>query len=392
MSNKHAANIIIAGIGLTPVGEHWEKSLRELALEAIIAAGQDAGGIQPQAMYIGNMLAPALSRQSQLGALIADFAGMRGIETVAIDAGGASGGVALRQAFLALSSGYIQSAIVVGVEKVTDRVGHEVLAAQMTSSDADYEAVHGITPTAQAAMLMKRYLYENEVPREAFGGFSITAHANAVHNPNAMFKRAIKPETYAKAGMVSDPVNLFDAAPLADGAAAVLLIHEDLLPEGVSHPRVKIAGSSIANGALAIHDRPDPLVLDASKASIEMAYRMSSTTTENMDLFELHDFFSIYAALALEAAGFADKGHGWHLAQNGQISSAGSIPICTFGGSKARGDTGGATGVYQIGEATLQLQGRAGENQVAGAKKALVQCLGGTGATAATHILSRIDT
>jgi acetyl-CoA C-acetyltransferase len=392
MTKNHNENIIIAGVGLTAVGEHWEKSLRELALEAIVSATTDAGGIKPQAMYIGNMLAPALSKQSQLGALLADFAGMRGIEALAVEAGGASGGVALRQAFLALSSGLVSTALVVGVEKVTDRVSNEVLAAQMTSSDADYESVHGVTPTAQAAMLMRRYIFEYDVPRDAFAGFSVTAHANAVTNSNAMFRRAIKPDTYAKAGIVSDPINMFDAAPMADGAAAVILAREDVLPGKLSHPSIRIAASSITIGAVAIHDRPDPLVIEASKHSLDEVYRSSGYSAEDIDLFELHDIFSIYAVLSLEAGGFAKKGEGWKLALEGQIARTGSIPICTFGGSKARGDTGGATGLYQAGEATLQLQGRAGENQIHDAKVALVQCLGGTGATAASHILARVDT
>src|SRR4030042_4589836 len=104
--------ILVAGVGLVPVGEHWEKSLRSLALGAMAAAGEDAGGRRPEALFVGNMLAPALSGQTHLGVLLADFAGWRGLEAATYEAAGASGGGALPQALLALSSGAMDCAMV----------------------------------------------------------------------------------------------------------------------------------------------------------------------------------------------------------------------------------------------------------------------------------------
>jgi acetyl-CoA C-acetyltransferase len=381
-------NVVILGAGMTPIGEHWDISIRELALEAISAARSEAPEVQPEAFYTANMLAPVLSRQSQLGALLADFSGLRGIEAMTIESAGASGGIALRQAFLGIKSGLLRSALVVGVEKVTDRVGSEVDAALATMTDADYEAIQGITPTTQAALMMRRYLYEYDAPADALAGFSINAHANAVSNPFAMFKRAIKLEQYARASMVSDPVNMFDAAPLADGAAALLLTSSEHIPANFDKPLVKVIGSAVSSSAISLHDQPDPLVISTAKTSAAKAYQETNLSPEDIDLFELHDIFSILAALSLEAAGFAQKGEGWKLAVDGAIHRDGKIPICTFGGSKARGETGGATGVMQIVEVVRQLQGLAGENQVKNAKIGMAQCLGGIGATAATHILS----
>lgn len=381
--------VVIAGIGLTPVGEHWETSLRHLAMEAIQVGLTDAGGLRPQALYVANSLAPALSRQSHLGALMADFSGLRGVEATTIEAAGASGGVALRQAVLAIAAGAVEVAMVLGVEKVTDQPSSSVESALATASDADYEAVQGLTSSAQAAMLMRRYLHEHQAPDDALAGFSLTAHHNAVSNPNAMFRRAIKPEQYAHAPVVSDPLNTFDAAPMADGAAVLILTRPDTLPGNGSHPVVEIAGSAVTTGALALHDQPDPLSMPAAQAATQQALLQSGLTLDDIQLFELHDRFSIYAALSLEAAGFAPRGAGWQLAQNGAISLSGRIPISTFGGSKARGEPGAATGVYQVAEAALQLQERAGENQVPNAVIALVQCLGGAGATAASHVLRR---
>ncbi len=381
--------VVIAGIGQTPVGEHWEISMRELALTALEDALNDAGGIRPQALFVGNMLAPALSRQSHLGTLIADFAGLRGVEATAVEAAGASGGVALRLAYLAVASGAVDAAMALGVEKITDQVGPAVESALATATDSDYEAEQGLTMTAQAALLMRRYLYEFEVPREAFAGFAVNAHANGAHNPNAMFRRAIKPETYIKAGMVSDPLNMFDVAPGADGAAAVLLVNADRLPPAFPHPLVRIAGSSVVTDTLALHDRPDPLTLSAVHLSVARASAQAGLSVEDIDLFELYDAYSIYSALSLEAAGYAPRGKGWQLAENGGITLEGRLPITTFGGAKARGNPGGATGVYQAVEAVLQLRGTAQSNQVPGARRAMIQCLGGPASTVATHILEK---
>ncbi|HRQ33028.1 MAG TPA: thiolase domain-containing protein, partial [Anaerolineales bacterium] len=233
-------DVIIAGIGQTEVGEHWDIGLRELAFAAIQNAVNDSGGLKPQSLFVGNMLAPNLSNQAHLGVLIADYAGLLGIEAVTIEASGASGGAALRQGYLAVKSGLVDVALVVGVEKFTDKVGSGVDAALATTGDADFESVQGMTPAAQAALLMKRYMHEYDVPKDGFAGFALTAHANGVANKNAMFRKAIKPETYAKAEMVSDPLNMFDMAPNADGAAAVVLTRSDLLPSSFSHPLVKI--------------------------------------------------------------------------------------------------------------------------------------------------------
>jgi len=383
-------DVVIAGIGQTPVGEHWDISLREISLNAIEAAAKDAGGLRPQILFVGNMLAPALSRQSHLATLVADFAGLIGIEATTVESAGASGGVALRMGYLSILAGAADVALVLGVEKITDQVGGAVEGALATTTDSDYEAEHGLTPTSQAALLMRRYLHEFNPPREAFAGFPVTAHANGAGNPNAMFQRAIKPETYARAGMVSDPLNMFDIAPNADGAAAVVLARPEILPPDFPHPLVRITGSSVVTDTLALHDRPDPLDFRAVRLSVERSCRQAGIMPQDADIFELYDAFSIYAALSLEAAGFSQRGEGWQLAQNGCIALNGELPLMTFGGLKARGNPGGATGIYQTVEAVMQLRGQAGENQVAGARRALVQSMGGPASTVVTHVLDLI--
>ena len=384
-------DIVIAGIGQTEVGEHWDIGLCELAFDAIQAAVKDSGGLHPQALFVGNMLAPNLSNQAHLGALLTDYAGLVGIEAVTVEAAGASGSAALRQGYLAVASGMVDVALVVGVEKFTDKIGSDVDTALATASDSDFEAVQGMTITAQAALLMKRYMHEYQVPADGFAGFALTAHANGAGNKYAMFRKAIRLETYAKAEMVSEPLNMFDIAPNADGAAAVILTRRDLLPKDFAHLPVKIAGSASAADTLALHDRKDMLYFEAAQLSAGKAMKQAGITLDQINFFEYHDAFSIYAALQLESVGFAIRGQGWKLAADGSIGLKGRIPCATFGGLKARGFPGGATGVYQAVEVATQLRGQAEANQIAGAKYGLIQSLGGPASTAVSHILQRLN-
>lgn len=372
-------NVYVNGVGLTPVGEHWHASLRELsyyAIEAVQKDGPDAP--QPEALYVGNMLAGALSHQQHLGALVADFAGLRGIEAVTVEAAGASGGAALRQAYLAVASGLLDTVLVVGVEKMTDKVGAGVTAAAATAADSDWEAAQGATPAALAALLMRRYMHTYGVELRHFANFSVNAHTNAKTNPNAMFHNTITAEAFMKAGMVAEPVNMFDTAPDCDGAAALLLTAQP--------GPVRIAASALATDTLAIHDRHDALEFAAVRRSAAKAFQLAGITPQQVNVLELFDAYTVFSALSLEASGFAERGKGWELAQSNEISITGKTPLSTFGGLKARGNPGGATGLYQAGEVVLQLRGQAEKNQVKDARYGMCQSIGGAGATAVTHI------
>ncbi len=377
-------NVYIAGVGLTPAGEHWERSLRELAFTALETAARDTervlGGRAPaEALFAANALASQLSGQAHLGVLIADFAGLRGIEAATIEAAGAAGGAAIRQAYIAVASGQVETALVVGVEKTTDTIGGRVNAATATAGDSDFESVQGATPTALAGLLMQRYLHTYHVEHDVFANFAVNAHANAKLNANAMFRNTLTRDAYARAGAVADPISMMDVAPECDGAAAVVLTARPTA--------VRVAASAQATDTLALHDRPDLLGFDAAQLSAGRAYRLAGVGPDDIDLFELFDAYSIFAALSLEAAGFAERGQGWRLAVDEQIGPKGRIPIQTFGGLKARGNPIGATGVYQIAEAALQVRGEAGANQVPDARVAMAQCIGGIGANVVTHIL-----
>jgi acetyl-CoA C-acetyltransferase len=380
------SNVSIIGIGQTEVGEHWDVSLRHLAWYAIEAALDDAATTSIDAIYVGNMLAGDLSGQDHLGALIADFSGLRGVDAVTVEAAEASGGAAMRQAVLAVQSGLVETALAVGVEKVTDGGGSGLTTAVATALDADYEAIHGQTVAGVAALMMRRYLHEYGRELADFAGFSVNAHANGADNPMAMFRNRLKAERFADAPPVATPVNLFDMAPLGDGAAAVIVTRSDRADDMVPQP-VRVVGSSLSTSPIGLHDRQDPLWLDAAARSAQKALAQAGVTPDEIDLFELHDAFTILAALSLEAAGFAARGEGWQLAREGEIGRNGRIPISTFGGLKARGNPIGATGLYQIVEVARQLRGEAGACQIAEANIGMAQNLGGNGGTAVTHIL-----
>ncbi|MDP2975017.1 MAG: thiolase domain-containing protein, partial [Anaerolineales bacterium] len=357
--------IAILGIGQTKIDEHWERSLRDLAGEAALAALQDAGRAQVDGLFVGNMLSGMIDNQNNLAALIADWAGLGSTEAVKVEAACASGAAAFRSGLMAVASGELESALVVGVEKMTERGPHEVTAALATAADADYEAEAGVSFVGLNALIMRRYMHEYGWRHADFAPFSINAHANAMHNPFARLRQRITAEQFEKSAMVATPINLLDASPIGDGAAAALLVPAGTLGRAA---RILVSGSASATDTIAIHDRSEALFLTAAYKSAQAAYKMAGVRPEDIDLFELHDAFSIMCALSLEACGFAERGQGVRLGLDNEIRPQGRVPICTRGGLKARGHPVGATGVYQIVEVVQQLRGECGATQVDGAR------------------------
>src|SRR5258706_5149817 len=346
--------IAILGIGQTIIAEQWEKSLRELAGEAVLAALADAGRERVDGLFVGNMLSGVLNRQENLGALITDWVGLRGTEAVKIEAACGSGAAALRAGLMAVGSGEMDSALVAGVEKMTDTVGSQTTAGLASAADADWEAAQGLSFVAINALVMRRYLHEYGWKHTDFASFSINAHANALHNPNARLHERISTADYNRARMVADPINLLDASPIGDGAAALAIGPADTLHRN-GRPLITIAASASATDSLAVHDRHDPLWLQAGEDSARKAYAQAGVGPADIRFFEVHDAFSIMAALSLEACGFAERGQGPRLALDGQIGPDGRLPLATLGGLKARGHPAGATGVDQNLEGVHQL-------------------------------------
>ncbi len=382
--------VAVIGIGQTRVEEQWNKSLRELAGYAALVALQNSGLDRVDAVYVGNMMSGSANHQQHLGAYIADWIGMRFAEGLRMEAACSSGAAAFRSAVMAVASGQVDSVIAVGVEKMTDSPAAEITAELATAADADWEAAQGLSFVALNSLIMRRYMLEYGWKKEDFAAFSINAHANAVHNPYARFHEPITAEIYAKAGMVADPINLMDASAIGDGSAAAVLVPLEWVKAARGVPIIKVAASAAATDSIAIDQRFDPLWLKAAELSGKKAYNQAGIGPADINVFELHDAFSIMAALSLEANGFAERGQGPRLANDGAILPSGKIPVATRGGLKARGHPVGATGMYQIVEVVQQLRGEANGTQVANPRYGMSQNIGGSGSNIITHILQTL--
>jgi acetyl-CoA C-acetyltransferase len=378
-------DVFIIGVGQTPVGEHWDLGLRELGQSAIEDALCDAGIEAVDALYAGNMLGGCVNGQENVATLLADAAGLLPAEAWKVEAACASGGAAVRAATLAVASGAQELAVAVGVEKMTDAPSAAVAAGLATAADQDYEASHGLSFVSLSALLMRRYMHETGQPREAFAPFVVSAHQNAGGNPRAMFREPVTADAFAKCPMVSDPIGVLDAAPVCDGAAAVVVCSKETVRP--HHRAIRIAASSVASDTISLAARPDILALRAAARSASRAYASAGCQPKDIDLFEAHDAFTIITALSLEACGFIERKDALEKAAEGYFARGGVLPISTFGGLKARGHPVGASGAYQIVEAVLQLRGEAGPNQVRPARRALTQSIGGHGSIAVSHIL-----
>jgi acetyl-CoA C-acetyltransferase len=378
----------VLGIGQVPVAEHWGASLPDLALGAARAALEEAGLVRVDMLLIANMLAAAGENpQLNLGAKLADWFGLRGAEAFKLEAACGSGGAAFRAAAMSVASGEVELAMVVGVEKMSHVPTAEITAQLASASDADYEIPAGPSFVALNALIMQRYLHEYGWRHVDFAPFSINAHANAAGNPHARLREPISVEDYQRARMIATPINLLDSSPTGDGAAAIILAPASRLSARRGKDRVVLAASSAATDSLAIHDRRDPLWLNAAQASATAAYDQAGVRPEEIDFFELHDAFTIMAVLSLEACGFAERGQGPRLGLEGGIQIDGRLPLSTHGGLKARGHPVGASGVYQLVEAVRQLRGEAQANQLGRAQIGMTQSIGGSGASVYTHIL-----
>ncbi|MBQ6518543.1 MAG: hypothetical protein IJI14_07480 [Anaerolineaceae bacterium] len=373
-------DIVIAGIGLYPVGEHWDISLRAMGAQTVRSAIADSGGLQPQGIFVGNAFASILSHQTNLAALIADEAGLCGIEGCSFEAGGASGGAALRAAYLAVKSGLMDTALALGIEKITENTGTKAAQTRDLLLNYEYETTSGMTIPSGAALLARRYLVEFGLERDVLDCMSQNAYSQACGNPNAFYHLRLNEEKLSHQALSNNPLGMFDCAALADGAAALLITRMDKLPENFSHLPVKIIGSANAIAPLSLHDRRNLLHYGSCAASAEKAFKHADIPQSEVDIWEVWDAFSIDAILTREAIGLAPSGEGWKA--DGRYYSS-------MGGCLGRGNPTGASGAYQAAEAALQIRGEARQCQIHDVRTAFVQCIGGLGGTAVTHLLSR---
>ncbi|MGQ9588390.1 MAG: thiolase domain-containing protein [Thermoplasmata archaeon] len=385
--------VAVIGVGDTEFGELWDLSFREIGIQAGLAAVADANisADQIDALYVGNMSAGRFINQEHIGALIADYAGLARdhVSATRVEAAGASGGLALRQGFMAVASGLHDIVVVGGAEKMTDVSDVESSVIQSSAADQEWETELGATFAALHALIARRHMHEYGTTREQLADIAVKNHKNGSLNPKAQFQREITRETVLSSPLVSSPLRVFDCAPSSDGAAAVVLCPLEQAKKFTETP-IEIVGSGQASDTLALHHRKDICTMEATKVAAKRAFNMANLSQKDIDVAEVHDNFTISEILAIEDLGFFKKGEGGKATEAGLTSLEGEVAVNSSGGLKARGDPIGATGLAQAVEIVTQLRGKAGRRQVRDAAVGLTHNVGGTGATAVVHIFRRV--
>ena len=382
-------NVAVIGIGMTKFGEFWEKSYRDLITEAGVNAIKDAGidGAEVDALYVGSMTPGLFVEQEHIGALVADNSGLLGIPATRVESACASGGVALREAFIAIKAGVADVVVAGGVEKMTDVSTEDATLALAGAGDQEWEVFHGATFPTLYALMARRHMLEYGTTEEQMAMVAVKNHHNGCLNPNAQFQRQFTLDEVMNSAPVADPLKLLDCSPITDGAAVVILAGERKARELCENP-IWITGSGQASDTLALHDRRSLCRMEAAVQAAKRAYGMAGVKPNDIDFAEAHDCFTIAELIAVESLGFCEIGAGGKFTEDGETALNGSIPVNTSGGLKAKGHPVGATGIAQAVEAVLQLRGEAGKRQVKGAKVGLTHNVGGSGASCVVHIFS----
>ena len=384
-------SVSIIGVGITKFGEQWERSFRDLVAEAGVKALVDSGldGDSIEAVYGGCMASGRLIGQEHIGALIVDQLGLNPIPSTRLEAACASGGVALRNAFLSVASGEYDVVAVGGAEKMTEVSTEEASFALGGAGDQETELFHGATFPSLYALMARAHMDAYGTTEEQMAAAAVKNHKNALDNPTAQFRTEITIEQVMKSGYVASPLKLLDCSPITDGAAALILAESSRAKELCENP-IEIAASTQASDTLALTGRESLSEIRATKLAAKKAYERAGITAKDISLAEVHDCFTIAEILAIEDLGFFKKGEGGKATASGKTERDGEIPINVSGGLKAKGHPVGATGVAQAVEAVLQLRGQAGKRQIKDAKYALAHNIGGSGATCTVHIMRRL--
>ncbi len=383
----------VVGVGITPYGAYPEKTILDLIVEAGLQALTDAG-LGPDeidACYIGNFAAESFIHQNHLGPLAGTALGLNGIPWTHVEGACASGSLAIREGILAIKSGLYKRVLVLGVEKMTHAPTAEVTAILSRAGNSKYETRQGVTFPSAFALIAQRHMFQFGTTREQMAAVAVKNHANALHNPTAHFHKKITIEDVLTSNrLVAEPLTVLDCSPASDGAAALVLCAPEVSTDSRKVP-VDITGSGLATGYAALFQNKDITSLRAAKLAAEQAYAMAGITAKDIDFAEVHDCFTIAEIVATEDLGFFRAGHGGPAALEGLTGLDGELPVNPSGGLKAKGHPIGATGVGQMVEAVLQLQGKAGGRQVMGARLGLTHNLGGSGGTCTVHVLQRRD-
>lgn len=411
--------VAVVGTGMSQFGAFPQKTTRDLFVEAFqdMRAAVDRG-LDPndiEAIYVGNYSSDLFEGQGHTAPIMADWVGLAPRPATRVEDACASGGVALRQGVLAVASGLYDVVLVGGIEKMSNLPIAGVTDALATAGDVSFEIPAGFTFPGFYAAIATAYMHRYGASADALLRVGIKNHDNGALNPKAQFRARIADlmaGRIAKAQqkglpvpawgdemdflrdnaanpMVAWPLRLFDCSPVTDGAAAVLLVSEEIARRFSDDP-LYIIGTGQASDTSALHDRPELTALRAAQLAGQQAYAMAGVTPDDVKIAEVHDCFTIAEIVATEDLGFFAPGTGHEAAEEGLTSRQGPKPINTSGGLKSKGHPVGASGAAQVVEVWKQMRGAAGERQVErDVDLAMTHNVGGTGQTCVVHIYER---
>ena len=371
-------DIFISGFGQTRFGEWWNKSLRDLAKEAIDEAlsQSEISPLEIDMVLVGNMIGELTNDQAHLGALVSSLLPHHP-PALRLEAACASGSVAIHTACSLLESNRFSTILVVGVEKMTDSSNEQIAAALMGAADSEKDRPSGLTFPGIFGLIATRYIHEYGLSREDLSLVSAVHHRQAKENPYAQFRSEVSPESVSSSTPVADPLRLLDCSPISDGAAAVILSTKH-------RSSLRVAASQVATDHVSLTDRPTITSFAASKQAMNRALQEASLSREQLSCLETHDCFSIAAIINLEDLGFANPGMGIEYYRD-LYHSPQKVPlqINKSGGLKACGHPVAATGVKQIIDISKQLQS-------ANTSFGIAHNFGGVGSTCGLHIIEHI--
>ncbi len=383
----------IAGTGHTHFGEYPERTGRDLFAEAADTAIEHAGidRREIQELFYGNFMGEVAEDQGHQGPLMAEMAGVQAPAT-RFESACASSGVAVREAVKDLRNGEVDAVLVGGAERMTNLGTAGATKALSIAADELFEIRAGMNFPGAYALMANAYFEEYGGDREDLAHIAVKNHANALDNEHAQYQREITVEDVLEAPPVAEPLGLYDACPISDGASAMVLVSDDYADrEGIDAP-VSITGTGQGGDRMALADREYLARTPAADAAAEEAYADAGIGPDDVGVAEVHDCFTIAEALAIESLGFVEPGEGIGAAREGKTTADGDRPINLSGGLKAKGHPVGATGTSQIIELARLLAGEhPNSDAVVSAEAGLTHNAGGTVASTTVHVLE-VDT
>jgi acetyl-CoA C-acetyltransferase len=379
--------VAIAGAGMTTFGEHFDKGIKELlpmaVSEALASVDKGIERSDLQAAWFGELA----TTDGFPSGVLADSCGLLDIPITHIENACATGNDALRNAFFAVSSGHVDVALVVGGDKVRDTSARSTFWDWMAMTrDMAWDFPLGLVAPANFALHAARYLHESPATREHMAMVAVKNHANGVNNAKAQLRFEITMEQVLNAPTVVAPFGLFDCTPQSDGAAALVIVSEDVVDRFTDKP-VWVRGVGLGLDRIMHQHKGDMTTFPCTVKAAKAAYAMAGIAPAEIDVAEVHDCFTAVELISYEDLGFCDRFGAATLVESGATTLSGRIPVNPSGGLKAKGHPPGATGIAQCVEIVEQLRGHA-SNQVDGARIGITHNIGGPTAVSAVTVLS----